>query len=87
MKSRQANLSPIHYASNGSGYGDSHHELCFYDHDITENITEVMPKHTNAKILKVVSAMLGDVTPVDTWSEVPNKQSQLAPTFRVSCIQ
>ena len=36
--------------------------------------------------LKVVSAMLGDVTSVGIWSQFPNKQSQLTPPFRVSGI-
>ena len=29
--------------------------------------------------------MLGDVTSFGVWSEIPNKQSQLAPPFHVSC--
>ena len=31
--------------------------------------------------------MLCDVNYVGTWSEIPNKQSQLVPPFHVSCIQ
>ena len=39
------------------------------------------------KRLKVVSALLGYVTSVGVWSQIPNQQSQLPPPFCISCVQ
>ena len=48
-----------------------------------------VPNRISIKVgsIKGASAMSGDVSSVGIWSEIPNKQSQLAPPFRVSCVQ